>query len=443
MALLNTNLKPVDGFSRLTKEKQIEYLSSLFDNPARVRRLIELFSLQDSEFQKRFDEFSENTVASYPLPFGIAPNFNINGSLYHLPMVIEESSVVAAAANAAKFWLPRGGFHTRVISTIKKGQVHFLSDANPEQLLQYEAELENFLQTRLKPLTGRMENRGGGIRKIRIVPGLDKITHYYQLDVDFETVDSMGANFINSCLEEMATGLNEFYAHRLPGIRVEVIMSILSNYVPECLVEARLEAPITLLAGIHPEISPQDFARRFALAIEIARQNVSRAVTHNKGIMNGVDAIVLATGNDFRAVEAGVHAYAARDGHYRSLTQIDLSEGIFNYILTLPLSLGTVGGLTGLHPMAAFALELLGNPSAQELMQIAAAAGLANNFSAVRALTTWGIQKGHMMMHLSNILNTLAASETEKVLAREHFNGHKVSYSAVEIFLNKLRNAGV
>jgi len=442
MALLNANLKPVDGFSRLTKEKQIEYISSLFDNPARVRRLMELFSLQDAEFQKRFDEFSENTVASYPLPFGIAPNFNINGSLYHIPMVIEESSVVAAAANAAKFWLPRGGFHTRVLSVTKKGQVHFLCDASPEKLMAFEGELENYLQIRLKPLTGRMENRGGGIRKIRIIASNDKIANYYQLDADFDTVDSMGANFINSCLEEMATGLTEYFAQKLPDVRIEVIMSILSNYVPGCLVEAKLEAPVTLLAGIHPEISPEDFARRFALAIEIARQNVSRAVTHNKGIMNGVDAVVLATGNDFRAVEAGVHAYAARDGHYRSLSSIDLSGGMFCYSLTLPLSLGTVGGLTGLHPMAAFALELLGNPSAQELMQIAAAAGLANNFSAVRALTTWGIQKGHMMMHLSNILNTLSATETEKVLAREHFNGHKVSYSAVEVFLKKLRNAG-
>lgn len=442
MALLNSNIKPIDGFSRLSKEKQIEYLASLFDNPARVRRLMELFSLQDGEFQKRFDEFSENTVAAYPLPFGIAPNFNLNGSLYHVPMVIEESSVVAAAANAAKFWLTRGGFHTRVISAIKKGQVHFLSDATPEMLGAYEEDLGNFLRERLKPLTGRMENRGGGIRQISILPEHDKIENYYQLDVSFDTVDSMGANFINSCLEEMATGMVEYFQQKLPGRRFEVIMSILSNYVPECLVEARLEAPVALLAGIHPEISPEDFARRFALAVEIARTNVSRAVTHNKGIMNGVDAVVLATGNDFRAVEAGVHAYAARDGQYRSLTSIDLSEGLFSYTLTLPLSLGTVGGLTGLHPMAAFALELLGNPSAQELMQIAAAAGLANNFSAVRALTTWGIQKGHMMMHLSNILNTLAATETEKVLAREHFNGHKVSYSAVELFLKKLRNAG-
>lgn len=442
MALLNSNIKPIEGFSRLSKEKQIEYLASLFDNPARVRRLMELFSLQDSEFQKRFDEFSENTIASYPLPFGIAPNFNINGSLYHVPMVIEESSVVAAAANAAKFWLTRGGFHTRVISTIKKGQVHFLSDATLEMLSTYEEDLSNFLRERLKPLTGRMENRGGGIRQIRILPEHDKIKNYFQLDVSFDTVDSMGANFINSCLEEMATGMVEYFKQRLPGHHFEVIMSILSNYVPECLVEAQLEAPVALLAGIHPEISPEDFARRFALAVEIARTNVSRAVTHNKGIMNGVDAVVLATGNDFRAVEAGVHAYAARDGQYRSLTSIDLSEGLFSYTLTLPLSLGTVGGLTGLHPMAAFALELLGNPSAQELMQITAAAGLANNFSAVRALTTWGIQKGHMMMHLSNILNTLAATETEKVLAREHFNGHKVSYSAVELFLKKLRNAG-
>ncbi len=437
-------MKPVqyiEGFSKLSRAGRTDYLGSILPDAAAARGLLDSFCPADENFLKKFLEFSENTVSAYHLPFGVAPNFLINGKVYHIPMVIEESSVVAAASNAAKFWWKRGGFRTRVVSVVKAGQVHFLSDAPPGALLSLNQRLEPFLMERVSPVTARMMERGGGVVSAAITDSRHLLPDYYQLDVRFDTVDSMGANFINSCLEEMAAGLTEFFQKELPGNSLEVIMSILSNYVPECLVEASLEAPVAALAGVHPDISPADFVRRFSLAVEIARKNVNRAVTHNKGIMNGVDAVVIATGNDFRAVEAGVHAYASRSGQYESLTRTEQSDGIFKYTLTLPISIGTVGGLTSLHPLSAFALELLGRPGAGELMQIAAAAGLANNFSAVRALVTWGIQKGHMMMHLSNILNTLDAGEEEKALAQAHFNGLKVSYSAVEQFVKNLRNA--
>jgi hydroxymethylglutaryl-CoA reductase len=434
-------VKYIEGFSKLSRTGRTDYLSSLTPDTQATGALLDSFCPADENFLKKFLEFSENTVSAYHLPFGVAPNFLINGRVYHIPMVIEESSVVAAASNAAKFWWKRGGFRTRVLSAVKAGQVHFFSDAPPSALLSLNSKLERILMDRVRPLTARMMERGGGVLSARIVDSREHLPRYYQLDVRFDTVDSMGANFINSCLEEMAIGLTEFFGKELPGNSVEVIMSILSNYVPECLVEASLEAPVADLEGVHPDISPVDFVRRFSLAVAIARQNVNRAVTHNKGIMNGVDAVVIATGNDFRAVEAGVHAYASRTGHYKSLTRMEQSEGVFKYTLTLPLSLGTVGGLTALHPLSAFSLELLGNPDAGELMQIAAAAGLANNFSAVRALVTWGIQKGHMMMHLSNILNTLDATDDEKNAARSHFNGLKVSYSAVEQFVKNIRHA--
>ena len=432
--------KYIEGFSRLTLEEQTARLSAMTNDPDFASRLMKDFRPGDEAFLKKFNEFSENTVSAFALPFGVAPNFLINGKVYHVPMVIEESSVVAAASNAAKFWWKRGGFRTRIVSAVKAGQVHFTSDADPQALLALNKKLEPWLMERVKPITSRMMERGGGVLSARINDSRDLMPRYYQLDVRFDTVDSMGANFINSCLEEMAAGLYEYIQQALPGTHTEVIMSILSNYVPECLVEASLETPVSDLAGIHPELSPENFVRRFSTAITIAQQNVNRAVTHNKGIMNGVDAVVIATGNDFRAVEAGVHAFASRSGQYRSLTRMDQEEGIFRYTLTLPLSLGTVGGLTSLHPIAGLSLELLGNPSATDLMQIAAAAGLANNFSAVRALVTWGIQKGHMMMHLSNILNTLDADDNEKLAAKAHFNGHKVSYSAVEMFVKNLRN---
>ncbi len=430
-------------FSKKTKEEKIHIISSFSGDKEYTSELLKSFVHPDERLQEKFDEFSENTIANFPFPFGIAPNFMINGHVYHVPMVIEESSVVAAAANAAKFWSQRGGFHTRIISAVKSGQVHFTFSGNASQLLLHQQAIELKLLERVLPVSKKMIQRGGGVLSVNIKNSTDLIPNYYQLDVRFNTVDSMGANFINSCLEEMAGGLEEYLHKAFPDEKTDIIMSILSNYNPECLVESMVECRVEDLKKIHPDFTPAEFIRKFAVAVEIAKKNVSRATTHNKGIMNGVDAVVLATGNDFRAVEAGVHAWASRGGHYASLTDTDYSEGWFRYRLTMPLSLGTVGGLTSLHPLARLSLEILENPSANELMQIAASAGLANNFSAIRALVTWGIQKGHMMMHLSNILNTLEASDEEKRTAREYFHGQKVSFSLVSEFIKSLRNETV
>lgn len=184
----------------------------------------------------------------------------------------------------------------------------------------------------------------------------------------------------------------------------------------------------------------EEFASKFQLAVRIAEEDVYRATTHNKGIFNGVDAVVIATGNDFRAVEAAGHTYAARTGKYKSLSTVELKDGKFIYSLTLPMALGTVGGLTSLHPLAKQSLEMLGNPSAEELMMIAASVGLANNFAAVRSLVTKGIQMGHMKIHLMNILNHFEATDEEKTKAVEYFIGQKVSFNNVRQFLNKTRN---
>ncbi|MND89102.1 3-hydroxy-3-methylglutaryl-coenzyme A reductase [compost metagenome] len=215
-------------------------------------------------------------------------------------------------------------------------------------------------------------------------------------------------------------------------------MSILSNYVPNCIVRAEVSCPITDLEEKHIQ-NPQEFAERFVQAVQIAEVEPFRAVTHNKGIMNGVDAVVLATGNDFRAVEAGVHAYAARNGQYSSLSHAKIEHGIFTFWLEIPLALGTVGGLTSLHPLVKLSLEMLEKPSAKELMQIVAVAGLAQNFAALRSLTTTGIQDGHMKMHLNNILNQFEANEDERIVIRKHFKHHVVSHSAVVDYIENLR----
>ena len=382
--------------------------------------------------QKLHDEFTENTISNFYLPFGIAPNFLINDKIHVIPMAIEESSVVAAASNAAKFWMQRGGFKAEVLSTTKVGQVHFMFHGASSEIDAVFNEIKPQFFEQTKAITKNMDARGGGILDIELVNKTAKISGYYQLQVTFETMDAMGANFINSCLEQIAT------TFKTCSDDLQVVMSILSNYVPNCLVRAEVSCKVEDLA-IDASISGQEFADTFIQAVRIAEVEPYRAVTHNKGIMNGVDAVVLATGNDFRAVEAGVHAYAARGGSYSSLSHASIENGVFKFWIELPLALGTVGGLTGLHPMVKTALELLGNPSAKELMEIVAVAGLAQNFAALKSLTTTGIQQGHMKMHLFNILNQFEATESEKVILVAHFKTNTVTHSAVVEAIENLR----
>ncbi|MDT7829254.1 hydroxymethylglutaryl-CoA reductase, degradative [Pricia sp. S334] len=435
--------KPIEGFSKLTKEEKLDWITTNYtDDPEAVKKVLKRYWNPDRSVQRLHDEFIENTLTNYYLPYGIAPNFLINGRLYAIPMAIEESSVVAAASKAAKFWLNRGGFKSSVSSTEKIGQVHFIYRGNPKKLESFFKEIKPKLHSDAEPLTKNMQRRGGGITGIELRKKTDALANYYQLHCTFETVDAMGANFINSCLEQFATTLTEgakkFSDFSSEEKNLEVVMSILSNYVPNCLVRAEVNCPIEQLNG-GDAISSEVFAHKMVQAVKIANASPHRAVTHNKGIMNGVDAVVLATGNDFRAVEAGVHAYAAKDGKYTSLTHAKIEDGNFKFWIELPLAIGTIGGLTSLHPLAKLSLDILGNPSAEKLMQIIAVAGLAQNFAAVRSLVTTGIQEGHMKMHLLNILNQLGATRAEKNTLIEHFKKNVATHSAVVGAFEKLR----
>jgi hydroxymethylglutaryl-CoA reductase len=434
----------INGFSKMSKEEKLKLVAGFFDHPEKVLRELKSYWHRDPKKQTLFDEFSENTLSNFYFPFGIAPNFLINGKNYMVPMVIEESSVIAAASSSAKFWAERGGFHAEVVSSEKLGQVHFLWKGDPEKLQNAMPEIKKELINGTKAITSNMEGRGGGILDIQLIKMTQHIEDYYQLKVSFETVDSMGANFINSVLEEFARILKEYLVNSTRFTEeekdCEIIMSILSNYTPDCLVRAWVECEINDLKISENELGPERFAWKFQKAVEIAKVDEYRAATHNKGIFNGIDALALATGNDFRAIEAGAHTYACRNGKYQSLTDLTLDNGIFHYELKVPLAMGTVGGLTSLHPMARFSLEMLGNPSARELMMIAAAAGLANNFGAVKSLVTKGIQVGHMKMHLFNILNFYAATQEEKLKAAEYFKNHKVSFKSVTDFINSHRS---
>ena len=434
--------KSISGFSKLSKVEKINWLiANHFGNNKQAKTVLESYWNEDKKLQQLHDEFIENTISNFYMPFGVAPNFLINERLYALPMTIEESSVVAAASNAAKFWLTRGGFKTTVLSTEKIGHVHFTFKGGKDALSNYFEALKPQLLKSTASLTKNMEKRGGGILDLQLIDCTSKMPHYYQLEVTFETADAMGANFINSCLEQIAVTFETLSkdVSSLKGFLPEVVMSILSNYVPNCVVRAEVSCAVDDLT-LEGHFTGSEFAEKFIHAVRIAEVEPFRAVTHNKGIMNGVDALVIATGNDFRAVEAGVHAYAAKSGQYASLSHATLENNMFRFWVDLPLALGTVGGLTALHPMVKFALELLGKPSAKDLMQIVAVAGLAQNFAALRSLTTTGIQKGHMKMHLLNILNQLQANPAEKEQLITHFKTNSVSQRAVSEALKNLRN---
>jgi hydroxymethylglutaryl-CoA reductase len=424
------------GFSKLNKEQKIDLTASYFENPVEAARELKSFWHQDANIQKRLDEFAENTISNFFFPYGIVPNFVINGNMYLVPMVIEESSVIAAASNAAKFWSERGGFHAEVLSMTKVGQLHFIWQGETEKLRSLMPEIKEKLIRETNPITENMRERGGGIIDIELIDMTDKLDNYYQLKASFETIDSMGANFINSCLEEFGQQLKRFLKEdeRFSDgeDECEIVMAILSNYTPDCLVKTWVECDIDEFGDMDRNLSAQEFAEKFERAVRIAQEDEYRATTHNKGIMNGIDAVVLATGNDFRAIEACAHTYAARNGKYSSLTDISIENGKFRYELSVPLALGTVGGLTSLHPLSKFSLELLNKPGAEQLMMIAAAAGLANNFSALKSLTTKGIQVGHMKMHLYNILNHIGVTKEEKDKVVDHFKDKKVSFSNVK-----------
>jgi hydroxymethylglutaryl-CoA reductase len=431
----------IEGFSKISKEEKIKWIEKNYFNNV-SNPILKNYWNNDDSLQKIHDEFTENTLSNFYLPLGVAPNFLIDNKDYTIPMVIEESSVIAAACKAAKFWRNKGGFKTSILNFKKTGQVHFIFKGDKQKLNIFFKNNKLKFYEDCKEISSNMKKRGGGILNIELLDKTHDIDNYFQINAVFDTVDSMGANFINSCLEQFASTLkNEIKKYSditNSDYTLEIIMSILSNYVPECLVRAEVSCDLSEIDQTGG-LSGKEYANKFIQAINIAKTQTSRAVTHNKGIMNGIDSVVIATGNDFRAIEAGVHAYAAKSGMYKSLTDACVENNTFKFWIEIPLALGTVGGITNLHPLVKWSLELLKNPNAKELMKIVAVAGLAQNFGAVNSLITTGIQKGHMKMHLINILNSLNASEKEKTKLIDFFKNNTVSFSSVKNELEKLR----
>ena len=428
------------GFSKLSRDKKISWISKNFlNNSNEFESILNKYLNHDKKIQSIHNSLSENVISNFHLPYSVSPNFLINNKNYCIPLVTEESSVVAALSNSSKFWYDRGGFKSKVLSKIKTGQVHFKYNGNAESLKKFIIENEHILIESTDRITQKMRERGGGLSNIKLVNKSKELKSYYQLNVDFNTIDSMGANFINSCLEIISKKFKELlnYSSQFKESEknIEVIMSILSNYTPECIVESSVECKIDDLGKIDG-MSSKEFALKFKNAFDIANVDIGRAVTHNKGIMNGIDAVLISTGNDFRAVEAGVHAYASSKGKYKSLSECTIIDNIFKIKLKIPLSIGTIGGITDIHPMVKLSLKLLDNPTSDNLMNIICSVGLAQNYAAVKSLVTSGIQKGHMKMHLINLLIKQNATKDQIDKSEEYFKDKDINSQSVKDFLD-------
>jgi hydroxymethylglutaryl-CoA reductase len=322
-----------------------------------------------------------------------------------LPMAVEESSVVAAASKSAKFWIERGGFKTTIINTEKLGHTHFIFKVEAHKLLHFfNFTLKKKLFEATQDITANMRNRGGGILDIKLIDKTSELENYYQLKASFDTVDSMGANFINSCLEQFGKTLKEEVAQsdfsQAEKDSLQIVMNILSNFTPDCIVRAEVSCKIDDLKD-DSGISNEEFAWKFKQAVTIAEIEPYRATTHNKGIMNGVDAVVIATGNDFRATEACAHAYASKDWKIQISYTLYYRQRNFQILDRFTNFCWRCWWFNQSSSFGEIFFSFLGKPSAQELMSILAVSGLAQNFAALRSLVTTGIQKGHMKMHFS------------------------------------------
>lgn len=433
----------INGFSKLNREDQIAIASRFASDANEFTRLLNSHWHGFTQPENHGDEFAENTVSYFNLPYSLAANFKVNGKDYIVPLVTEESSVIAAASAAAKFWWPLGGFQSRVKRKLKAGHIYFSWKGS-------HSVIENFIRESIpgmidacQHIEARMKERGGGIKNIVLADPVGMLNEYYKIEVLLDTREAMGANYINSCLEAMAAYMKQ--QAEFEGIlgNLEIIMAILSNYTPECTVECRVVCNISDFTLLHPAMQGEVIARRFKAAVDIARNDTSRAVTNNKGIFNGIDAFIIATGNDFRAVEAAGHAWASKDGQYKGLSKASLYEDRFTLVLEIPMAVGATGGIINLHPMSRATLNLLGNPDAETLMKIAAAVGMASHFSAIKALVTGGIQQGHMKLHLVNLLKQLNASEREKEEALNYFRHRQVTHAGVRDFILSLRSYSI
>ena len=383
----------------------------------RLARVAQLSGLSEAEQallaggsglgQRLAGQMIENAVGVYGLPLGVAPNFLVNGRELLVPLAIEEPSVVAALGNAARLFRRSGGFCAGSDEPLMTGQVQLIDVPETESARAAIHQARDELLALADSFAGGLVARGGGARELELRPLQHSVVGPMLIvNVIIDCRDAMGANLVNSICEGLAPRLEA-----LSGGRAN--LRILSNLADRRLARANCHLPASELNDGGP--GGLEVAQRIVAAAALAEIDPQRAATHNKGIMNGIDAVAIATGNDWRALEAGAHAWAARDGSYASLSRWRLDgDDVLHGSLELPLAVGTVGGATRVHPLAAVALKIMGVTRARELAEIMAAVGLAQNFAALRALAAEGIQRGHMRLHARQ-LALAAGAPAERV----------------------------
>jgi len=376
----------ISGFYKLPVEERVKKVSELSGLSVEEVRLL----LSQGLSLEQADRMIENLVGVFRQPLGVAVNFLINGRDYLIPMATEEPSVVAAASNAAKIVRESGGFKAESTEPIMIGQIQLTKIGDPAKASKRILSKKEELIADANKLDPVLVKFGGGIRdlKVRILDSIIGKLLVVHLHVDVR--DAMGANAVNTMCEALAPTLEELSGGK-------VCLRIISNYATERLARARATVKKEALGG-------EAVVDAVVAAYALADADVYRAATHNKGIMNGITAVVLATGNDTRAVEAGAHSYAARSGVYKPLSKYAKNkDGDLECEIELPIAVGLVGGATKSHPTAQYAVKVLGVKTARELSEVMAAVGLAQNMAALRALATEGIQRGHMELHARNI----------------------------------------
>ena len=406
-----------NGFSKKSYHERLELLKAQALLSPEKQTSLE----QDEQISVTVaDQLSENVVGTFSLPYSLVPEVLVNGQEYTVPYVTEEPSVVAAASYASKIIKRAGGFTAQVHERQMIGQVALYQVANPDlaqvQIASKKAELLELANQAYPSIV----KRGGGARDLH-VEQIKGETDFLVVYLHVDTQEAMGANMLNTMLEALKPVLEEL-------CQGQSLMGILSNYATDSLVTASCRIAFRYLS--RQKDQGREIAEKIALANQFAQADPYRAATHNKGIFNGVDAILIATGNDWRAIEAGAHAFASRDGHYQGLScwTLDLEREELVGEMTLPMPVATKGGSIGLNPRVALSHELLGNPSAKELAQIIVSIGLAQNFAALKALVSTGIQQGHMKLQAKSLALLAGASESEvaplveRLIADKTFN---------------------
>ena len=406
-----------NGFSKKSYHERLELLKAqALLSPERQGSLE-----QDEQMSVTVaDQLSENVVGTFSLPYSLVPEVLVNGQEYTVPYVTEEPSVVAAASYASKIIKRAGGFTAQVHERQMIGQVALYQVVEPEQAQEKIASKKAELLELANQAYPSIVKRGGGARDLH-VEQIKGETDFLVVYLHVDTQEAMGANMLNTMLEALKPVLEELS-------QGQSLMGILSNYATDSLVTASCRLAFRYLS--RQKDQGREIAEKIVLASQFAQVDPYRAATHNKGIFNGIDAILIATGNDWRAIEAGAHAFASRDGHYQGLSswRLDLETEELVGEMTLPMPVATKGGSIGLNPRVALSHELLGNPSAKELAQIIVSIGLAQNFAALKALVSIGIQQGHMKLQAKSLALLAGASESEvaplveRLIADKTFN---------------------